>query len=106
MPTSGAGDAVWSISAGDQLLRYRGAVYVPNENSLKSELLFQHHDSVLGGHFGVAKTLESLRRLYFWPQMKKAVKDHVKSCDVCQRTAVKRHLPYGLLSSFPVPSRP
>ncbi len=33
--------------------------------------------------------------------MRKDVKEHVTICDVCQRTTVKRHLPYGELSSFP-----
>ena len=37
--------------------------------------------------------------------MRKDVREYVKTCEVCQRTKVKRHLPYGALSSFPTPSR-
>jgi hypothetical protein len=38
--------------------------------------------------------------------MRKDVKDYVRTCSVYQRTKVKRHLPYGALSSFPLPSKP
>ena len=34
------------------------------------------------------------------------MKKHIIIYNVCQRTKVKRHLPYGILSSFPLPSRP
>lgn len=34
------------------------------------------------------------------------MRKHVRTCQVCQRTKVKRYRPYGALSSFPLPSRP
>lgn len=37
--------------------------------------------------------------------MRKDVKEYVTTCEVCQRTKVKRHLPYSELSSFSFPSR-
>ena len=88
----------------NELLRYRGAVYVPE--AVRQELLKLNHDDPLAGHFGVSKTLELLRRKYFWQSMRKDVREYVKTCPICQRTKAKRHLPYGELSSFPVPSKP
>jgi Reverse transcriptase (RNA-dependent DNA polymerase)/RNase H-like domain found in reverse transcriptase/Integrase zinc binding domain/Chromo (CHRromatin Organisation MOdifier) domain len=101
-----AGDIrTWVLDA-NGLLRHRDAVYVPDDPAVKAELLQANHDDPLGGHFGAGKTLEILQRKYFWQNMRKDVREHVQTCDVCQRTKVKRHRPYGALSSFPIPSRP
>ena len=103
--TSAGAVKTWELDASG-LLRRRGAIYVPNEPALKEELLQANHDDPTGGHFGAGKTLEILQRKYFWQSMRKDVKDYVRTCPVCQRTKVKRHLPYGALSSFPLPSKP
>ena len=104
-PTGAGAVENWGLDA-NGLLRRGNAVYVPDDPAVRAELLQANHDDLLGGHFGVSKTLEILQRKYFWEGMRKDVKEHVTTCDVCQRTAVKRHLPYGELSSFPLPSRP
>ena len=101
---AGDSNAGWLEQNG--LLRYRGAVYVPNDHAVKDELLRTNHDDPLGGHFGTGKTLEILRRKYFWQRMRSDVYAYVKTCAICQRTKVKRHREYGVLSSFPVPSKP
>lgn len=101
-----AGDTkTWDLDA-NNLLRYRGAVYVPNDSALRDELLKVNHDDPLAGHFGAGKTLELMRRKYFWQNMKKDIRDYVRTCPVCQRTKAKRHLPFGELASFPIPAKP
>jgi hypothetical protein len=58
----------WSLSS-DALLLRNGLVYIPE--SLRVDVIRQHHDSPLNGHQGVARTCESfiarptLRKLYF-----------------------------------------
>jgi hypothetical protein len=88
------------------LLRHRGAIYIPNKPALKEELLQANYNNPTGGHFGTGKTLEVLRRKYFWQNMRKDIKDYIRTCSIYQRTKVKRHLPYSALSSFPLPSKP
>lgn len=88
------------------LLCYRNAVYVPDDSAIKTELLWVNHDDLLDGHFGVIKTLEIIKCHYFWPSMRRDVRDYVRSYPVYQRTKVQWHCLYGMLSSFPVPSRP
>jgi transposase InsO family protein len=95
----------WKVAANGLLLR-GNAVYVPEDQALKAELLRANHDDPLGGHFGVSKTLEIMRRKYFWQAMRRDVREYVKTCAICQRTKVKRHLPYGALASFPIPEGP
>ena len=88
------------------LLRHKEKLYVPEEESVRQELLKRHHDDELAGHFGIEKTHELLHRKYYWPKMRDAVEEHCKSCDMCQRTKVHRHRPYGELQSLPQPSKP
>ena len=48
-------------------------------------VLQQCHDSVIGGHLGVRKTLEKVRQKYYWAGLFSYVEQYVKSCDVCGR---------------------
>src|SRR5689334_20901856 len=61
------------------------------------------HDSVLmGGHSGEQRTLARLLGRYYWPKMDKDVQRYVRTCEMCQRTKVRRN-PVGFLRSLPVP---
>ena len=95
----------WTMDS-QNLLNYNGKLYVPNEASVRQELLKRHHDDPLAGHFGVAKTTELMSRKYFWESMKADIKEYVDTCDVCQRVKVKRHRPYGELGALPIPKGP
>lgn len=78
-------------------------VYVPDDAAIKTTLLREAHDAA--GHFGAVKTTERLQRHYIWPDMTKAVRQYVASCDACQRyKAVNARAP-GPLHPLPVPPR-
>ena len=47
------------------LLCHDSSIYVPE--SLRLDILRQHHDDPLAGHFGIARTLELLSRNYWFP---------------------------------------
>ena len=95
----------WTVDSND-LLRYQGRLYVPDEESVRMELLKIHHDDELAGHYGAAKTTELLSRKYYWVGMTKYVKEYVETCDLCQRTKAPRHRPYGQMQSLPRPAGP
>ena len=78
-------------------------IYVPP--SLRSKILFNHHDSALAGHPGRAKTIELIGRDYAWPSMSSDIRRYVRSCDLCQRNKVSRHAPYGELIPLEIPTR-
>ena len=98
-------EAIWTIDSND-LLNHRGRIYVPDEESIRAELLRRHHDDKLAGHFGAEKTAELLTRKYYWKGLNKTVKKYTESCDICQRTKAPRHRPYGVMQSLPRPSGP
>jgi len=85
-------------------LRWKGRLYIPDEQSLRQEIVSQSHDSRLSGHFGATRTLELISRHYYWPEVSKDVSEYVKTCLICQRANALRHLPFGQLSSLPIPS--
>ncbi|KMQ87856.1 integrase core domain protein, partial [Lasius niger] len=47
------------------------------------EILEEAHDSPSGDHFGVNKTLEKIRRRFYWATCKKDVENWGKSCEIC-----------------------
>ena len=94
----------WSWDNG--LLLRNNLIYVPDNNSLRLELLCQHHDDPLPGHFGIPKTFELLSRNYWFPHLHAFVKSYVASCDSCSRGKAPHHLQHSELPPLPAPSGP
>ena len=80
-------------------------LYVPNGSS-RLQVMQYCHDNPMAGHFGIHKTLELVSRNYWWPHLREFVEDYVRTCDVCCRSKIPRHRPYGLLQPLPVPIGP
>ena len=60
-------------------------IVVPLDDSLRTQILFEYHDSPLSGHLGREKTFLSLSRDFYWPHMYKWVRKYVRTCETCQR---------------------
>jgi hypothetical protein len=84
---------------------YDDKIYVPDHGSLRQEILREHHDSMTAGHFGQARTLELVRRHFFWPTLTKDINQYVASCEECQRNKPSRQRPAGHLQPIPIPSK-
>jgi len=41
---------------------------------------------IMASHRGIHKTLERVRRYYYWPGLVKDVKSYVLACDTCKMT--------------------
>ena len=78
----------WSRSDTGFLL-HDGTVYVPNNGDLWTHVLKACHDHPLAGHPGQTKSLELIRRDYFWPKMRDDVTAFVKSCITCGRAKAR-----------------
>ena len=66
--------------------------YIPKEevrNSIMNEL----HDSRAAGHLGIKRTIDLVKRDFYWPTLEKDVTEYVNTCDECQRNKpqIKRH---------------
>jgi hypothetical protein len=55
----------------DEILMYKGKVYVPNSGEMKNAMLKEMHNVPYAGHLGYQKTIAGVRSQYFWLGMKK-----------------------------------
>ena len=58
-------------------------IIVPRD--LRKTVLQHCHESIVGGHFGMRKTLEEVRQKYYWAGLYAYVEQYVRSCDICSR---------------------
>ncbi len=84
------------------LLLYKNRLYIP-PSLLRRESLRLNHDDPLAGHFGYARTLELLRRKYYWPGFNQDVRKYVDTCDICHRIKSVMYNPHGQLQDLPLP---
>jgi transposase InsO family protein len=83
-----------------------GRLYIPANESLRIALIRKHHDVPLAGHLASARTLELLKRNYYWNDMAKLVREYCAACGVCQGSRVIREKPQGQLQPLPIPTNP
>ncbi|KAH9680552.1 hypothetical protein KPL71_026590 [Citrus sinensis] len=83
------------------LLFFKERVVVPR--TLRESLLYEAHDTKIGGHSGVLRTYKHLSQQFYWPVMFQAVREYVSKCKVCQRVKFDTLKPAGLLQLLPIP---
>ena len=88
----------------DGLLYYKERLYA--QAASVHTILKSEHDSKVAGHFGQDKTIELIRRNFWWPGMNETIKEYVKSCQHCQEDKARRHKRYGLLLPTETPYKP
>ena len=76
-------------------------------HSRRISIMKEDHETLTeGAHCGYHRAYNRLASLYFWPRMSKDIKLFVTSCDICQKSKIKRHAPFGLLRPIPIPAKP
>src|SRR4051812_36700374 len=80
-------------------------IYVPDHASLRQDILYDHHDSPCAGDLGQARTLELVRRQFYWPTLIKDAKEFVNSCEECQRNKLSHQKAAGMLQPLLIPDR-
>ncbi|MFZ3192018.1 MAG: DDE-type integrase/transposase/recombinase, partial [Moraxellaceae bacterium] len=58
------------------------------------------------GHLGTDKTIEQVKRRFYWPSMDQGIEAYVISCDACQRNKPSQRATMGLMQPLPIPDRP
>ena len=86
---------VWWESTGNRHL-----VVVPHTKH--RDLLSVGHDSVIGGHLGIRKSVEKLRQDFWWIGLKKDVIAYIKSCRRCAQRKPSQKTRRAPLSHKPV----
>lgn len=55
---------------------------VPEE--LRSKVIYASHDIPNAAHGGIGRTLERIRRYFYWPGLVKDVKTYIQNCEMCK----------------------
>jgi len=92
-------DIIWRVAEG----RYQ--VVLAPDSPLRELVLREAHEAPAAGHTGRDKTLDRVRRRFWWPRMDLDVAEWVKTCVICQQTQPRQGYPMGLLQPHRVPSR-
>ena len=79
----------WTYANG--IIYFLGKTYVPDQNNLRAQLIQSTHESLSSGHPGRFKTLELLKRDYWWPGMATHTRTWVEGCALCQQMKVNTH---------------
>ena len=72
-------------------------IIIPKD--LRETALQNCHNTKIGRHFGVRKTLKKLRQKYYWAGLYSYVEQYMKSCDVCGKrkpSPITRRVPVQL----------
>ncbi|GAU48050.1 hypothetical protein TSUD_404850 [Trifolium subterraneum] len=64
----------------DGIVRFRGRVCVPDVPELKKMIFDEGHKSGLSIHPGLVKMYQDLKKLFWWPRMKKEIAEYVYAC--------------------------
>ncbi len=88
------------------LLQYQGHTYVPDQEALCLQVIWDHHDHPTARHFGEAKTTDLICHGFHWLGLRHMVIDYVRSCTRCARSKAPITVPYGLLKQLPIPNQP
>eukprot|EP00253_Pinus_taeda_P012988 PITA_12988 len=81
----------------DGLVRFRDKIYVLDDSELKKLILREFHVNRYPGHPGYQKTLTTVKKFYYWPNLKKEVVKFMARCLDCQQLKAKCKHPDGLL---------
>ena len=60
-------------------------IMIPNDESIRRDILYECHDAPTSGHLGREKTYLSVTRMFYWPKLYKYVSKYVRTCEICQR---------------------
>lgn len=90
----------------DGLWTVQGRTCVPANPELRKKIISMFHDPEYAAHPGRDRTLDQVRRHFWWRRMDRDVREYVQGCATCQRVKPTQHAPYGLLQPLPTPDRP
>ncbi|GJX36860.1 ty3-gypsy retrotransposon protein [Tanacetum coccineum] len=86
----------------NQQLRKKNKLVIGNCPVLKAKLFKWLHNSPQGGHSGVQATCKRITTLFYWPKLKKTIREYVRECDTYQRCKADLAASSGLLEPLPI----
>ena len=69
----------------DDIIYYKGRIYLVPESTLKRKIIQASHDSPLSRHQGFLKTYRQIRERFSWKGLKEEVMQHIRECSTTNR---------------------
>lgn len=69
----------FSVGSNDDIV---WKLLVPTE--LRTNVIYSAHDVPSSAHGGIAKTIERIRRHFFWPGLAADIKNYIMNCNLCK----------------------
>ena len=73
--------------------------------ALRQKILQENHDVPTVGHVGIQRTVDLIKRTYWWRGLWSDAAHYVRSCPVCQRMKSDNRKKAGVLQPIPLPER-
>ena len=64
-------------------------IYLPEDKTLKDEVLREAHESRFTTHLGSTKMYMDLKEYYWWPNMKRKIAEFVSNRGICQQVKIE-----------------
>ena len=87
----------------NDVLKFHDRVCIPGVPELKKRISKEGHQSSLSFHPGATKMYQDLKKLFWWPGMKKDITEFVYACLVCQKSKIEYQKPPGTMQPLFVP---
>ncbi|KAK8942884.1 hypothetical protein KSP39_PZI008966 [Platanthera zijinensis] len=87
----------------DGLLFLNGRLCIPDVDTIRSEILYESHNTAYSIHPGRTKMYQDLKQDFWWPGMKTDVIRYIAKCHTCQLVKAEHQKPGGYLQSLPIP---
>jgi hypothetical protein len=85
------------------IVRFKGEICIGATTDLRNKILIALHSSPIGGHSGIRATYQRVKRIFYWPTLKKAVENYVTQCSMCQRAKAEHCHYLRLFAPLPIP---
>jgi len=70
---------LWENKNGETV---QSKLILPKE--LVRDVMYELHDSLIGGHLGIAKTYSKVMDIFYWFEMRRDVENYVRNCHICE----------------------
>lgn len=66
------------------VLLYKERVFIPSESALQPLIIFDFHNSPIGGHAEIHRTVACIAGTFYWPDLSSSVHDYISRCATFQ----------------------
>jgi len=70
---------------------YKNQCYIPDDLTLRWNMVQKYHDTVSAGHPGCLATQILVQRDYWWPGMATFIRNYIDGCAICQQHKINCH---------------